>query len=103
MEDSKIKVWVYLNSQDNTSVVGTYMLMDDCYEDRDFGIIIGGNVFNLKKRYIQYEAEVVEDDNGDFYLAQDRAHLTTLPKLFYGQKPECTKLIGYGKCWRTRE
>ena len=41
MEDTKIKVWVYLNSQDNTSVVGTYMLMDDCYEDRDFGIIIG--------------------------------------------------------------
>ena len=64
MENSKIKVWVYLNSQDNTSVVGTYMLMDDCYEDRDFGIIIGGNVFNLKKRYVQFEAEVVEDDNG---------------------------------------
>ena len=103
MENSKIKVWVYLNSQDNTSVVGTYMLMDDCYEDRDFGIIIGGNFFNLKKRYIQYEAEVVEDDNGDFYLAQDRARLTTLPKLFYGQKPECTKLIGYGKCWRTSD
>lgn len=103
MEESKIKVWVYLNSQDNTSVVGTYMLMDDCYEDRDFGIIIVGNVFNLKKRYVQYEAEVVEDDNGDFYLAQDRAHLTTLPKLFYGQKPECTKLIGYGKCWRTSD
>ena len=56
MDDTKIKVWVYLNSQDNTSVVGTYMLMDDCYEDRDFGIIIGGNVFNLKKRYVQYEA-----------------------------------------------
>lgn len=100
MANNSIKVWVYLNSQDNTSVVGTYMLMDDSYEDRDFGIIIGGNVFNLKKRYVQYEAELVEDDNGDFYLAQDKARITILPKLFYGEKPECTKLIGYGKCWR---
>lgn len=103
MENNNIKVWVYLNRQDNTSVVGTYMLMDDCYEDRDFGIIIGGNVFNLKKRYVQYEAELVEDDKGDFYLAQDRACINTLPKLFYGEKPECTKLIGYGKCWRVSD
>ena len=60
MENTKIKVWVYLNSQDNTSVVGTYMLMDDCYEDRDFGIIIVGMfsisksvIYNMRQRWLK--------------------------------------------------